>query len=119
MMQSSFPPPGTAIRGIRLLFEKSFMSVLADYSEAAPATLGGVLWELTRAGFKVRDMTREEDPKHRGVLIYRTHGENITVIAFVTTPRNLPRGGSAIDVCRFDRKNRIDTFRIKPVNYWN
>jgi len=118
MTPFSFPQPGTAARGIRLLYEKSLLSVLLDYSEAVPETLGGVLWGLIQAGFKIRDLTRDGASGHRGILIYRTEGDNVVPVAFVTTPRKLP-GGCAIDVCRFDRGNRIDTFKIKPKDYWN
>jgi hypothetical protein len=114
-----FPQPGTSIRGIRLLFEKSLMSVLSDYSETAPTNLGGTLWELMKAGFKIRDLARETDPDRRGVLIYKAEGEGVTPIAFIATPRKLYGGGCAIDVCRFDRGNRIDTFKIKPISPWN
>ena len=114
-----FPQPGTAARGIRLLFERSFMSILIDYSEAVPETLGGVLWGLIKAGFKIRDLTREGAEGHRGILIYKAEGDNVVPISFVTTPRKLSDGGCAIDVVRFDRGNRIDTFKIKPKNYWN
>jgi hypothetical protein len=115
----SFLQLGSAWKGIRLLFEKSFMSVLSDYSETAPGTLAGVLSELRKAGFRICGLAGQAGPEHQGLLVCRGKGLNITAIAFIAMPKKLHGGGFAIDVRRFDKENRIDTFTIKPVISWN
>jgi hypothetical protein len=119
MAMISFLLPGSAMRAIDLLFEESFMSVLSDYSETAPGALADVLSELRKAGFRICYPTGQTDPEHQGLLICRGRGPNITAIAFIAMPKKLYGGGFAIDIRRFDKANRIDTFKVKPISSLN
>ena len=64
------------------------------------------------------DLTRNPDPIDRGILISRRTGDSVTAIAFMKVPRDLS-DGVAVDVCRFDKENRVDTFEVKLVNLSN
>ena len=88
------------------------MSVLSDYSEVAPGDIVDMSYELAKVGFKLHDLTGNADPEHRGVLISRREEDNVSPIAFIKTPRKL-LDGIAVDICRFDKQNSIDTFEVK------
>ena len=78
-----------------------------------------MLHELVKAGLRMHDLTCNRDPELRGVLIYRREGDNVAAIAFITIPRKICGDGCAVNVCRFDEENRIDTLEVKLVSSWN
>ncbi len=88
------------------------LSILSDYSEVAPEGIVDVSYELAKAGFKMHDMTSSRYPDLRGVFIYRWQGKTLKPVALMKTPRKIA-DGVAVDICRFDRGNRIDTFEVK------
>ena len=100
------------------MLQQFIISVLSDYSETAPEDIVDLAYELEKAGFRMHDLTRSTDPELRGVVIYRREGDSLAAIALMKTPRHL-RDGVAVDICRFDRENRIDTFEVKLVSPWN
>ena len=104
--------------GVQALVQHFVMSVLSDYSEVAPEDMVDMSYELAKAGFRVHDLTGNADPEQRGVLIYRKTGDGVAAIAFMKIPRKL-LNGVAVDIFRFDKGNRIDTFEVKLVDSWN
>ncbi len=114
-----FVQSGDSVNGFQLLLEKAFMSVLSDYTETDPNDVAEVLSELMKTGFRIYDLTSEDDPGHQGVLISKDKGDGIAPVAFVTVPRKLRDGGLAIDIHRFDKANWIDTLEMKPVSSRN
>ena len=98
---------------------QSLMSVLSDYSQATPEDMVGVLHELVKAGLSIRNLSGNADPRYRGALICRWEGDSVAAIAFIKIPRRLCDGGCAIDICRSDKENRIDTFEVILVSSWN
>jgi hypothetical protein len=109
---------GPPSKGVYALLQQFVMSVLSDYSETAPEDIADLAYELAKAGFRMHDMTCSADPELRGVLIYRREKDSLSAIAHMKTPRQL-RNGVAVDICRFDKENRIDTFEVKLANPWN
>jgi len=102
-----------------MLLQQSVRMVLSDYSDTVPEDMVDMLYELAKTGLRIHDLTREADPGRQGMLISRGRGEEITAVAFIRIPRKLCGGGLAVDICRFDRENRIDTLEMKPVTSWN
>ncbi len=102
-----------------MLLQQSVKMVLSDYSDNVPDGMVDMLFELAKKGLRIHDLTHESDPKQQGMLISKGKGEDITAVAFIGIPRKLTGGGLAVDICRFDRENRIDTLEMKPVTSWN
>lgn len=119
MAKVFFLQAGSPAGGVCTLLQQSVRSVLSDYSDAVPEDMVDMLYELAKSGLRIHDLTHEADPKRQGMLISRGSGENITLIAFIRIPRKLFGGGLAVDICRFDKENRIDTLEMKPVTSWN
>jgi len=108
---------GASVDGVHVLLRQFVISVLADYSEAAPRDMVDIPCELAKAGLRMHDLTRNPAPEDRGILISRRKGDNVIAIAFMKVPRDLSSGVAA-DICRFD-KDRIDTFEVKLINLSN
>jgi hypothetical protein len=119
MARVLFLQVGSSAGGVCALLQQSIRSVLSDYSQAVPEDLVDVLWELARAGLGIRNLTCNADPERQGILIYRREGDNLGAVALIKIPRKLCDGGCAVNICRFDKGNRIDTLEVKLVSSWN
>ena len=109
---------GSSVDGVYVLLRQFAISVLSDYSDAAPRDMADIPRELAKAGLSMHDLTRNPAPEDRGILISRRKGDHVKAIAFMTVPRDLS-SGVAVDICRFDKENRIDTFEVKLINLSN
>jgi hypothetical protein len=100
------------------LYERAVISILKDYTDIITDSLDGLLLQANALGFKLHDLTRENDSKPKGILICREKGDCSVAIAFIGLARRLEAGGVALHIHRLD-KVRVESLELRKATAWN